>query len=372
MKSKNIVILVVLLVVVFGVGAYLLNQKSFTQKGTVVFGITDAAPDMGDVSSILVTVDKVEMHSAVDGWLTVSSETKNYDLLALKASGAVSLLANANVAVGTYDQVRLMVSKVVVVKNGVETEAKLPSGELKIVGNIVVNADKTSSVVFDFIADKSLHMTGNGKLIFAPVIRVEKQIDANVEVKSNNEVDIKDGKKDDDENVGMNERGEFKSNFELKGNLSIDLDDNIKFEGDDEDDDEDKNDEGKNDDNAEDNKGKNEESSKLILNFKAQNSSGLSGTATLSEEDGKVKVSLKTAGGVLGLLSATEPAHIHLGSCANIGGVKYPLSSVVNGKSETKLNVSMSELKAGLPLAINIHKSVAESSVYIACADLKF
>lgn len=376
MKNKNIVISVILVVIVVAIGAYLLSQKASAQKGTVVFGITDAAEDMDGVSSIFVTVDKVEMHSTGDNWVTVSSATKEYDLLVLKQSGAVALLASSDVAAGTYDQVRLMISKVVVIKNGVEMEAKLPSGELKIIGNIVVNADKTSSVVFDFIADKSLHITGNGKFIFAPVIRIEKQGDATVELKSNDEIDIKDGEKEDDENVGMDEKGEIKTNFELKGKFSIDLDDNIKFESDDDNDDDgdDQNDnEGKNDDdNDDDNKGKNEEDDKLILNFKAQNNSGLSGTATLSEDDGKVKVTLKTAGGVLGLLSSTEPAHIHLGSCAKIGDVKYPLSSVVNGKSETKLNVSMAQIKAGLPLAVNIHKSVAESSIYVACADLKF
>lgn len=229
MKNKNIVILAVLVLVLI-VGAYFLNQKNASAQGKVVVGITDATSNIEGVSSVLITVNKVEIHSAGSGWTTVSNETKQYDLLVLKQSGAVSLLANANIDVGTYDQIRLMISKVIVVKNGVEQEAKLPSGELKIVGNIVVNADKTSSIVFDFIADKSLHITGNGKFIFAPVIKVNKRSDVTVELKSNDEVDIKDGEEENDENVGMDSKGEVKRDFELKGNLNIDNEDNIQGE----------------------------------------------------------------------------------------------------------------------------------------------
>jgi len=375
---------VILVVAVILVGAYLLNRPNSSEKGVtttynpltqgkVVFGVTDATSDMGGVSSVLVTVDKVEMHSASNGWVTVSNETKQYDLLVLKQSGAVSLLANANVDVGTYDQVRLIVSKVVVVKNGVQQEAKLPSGELKIVGNVVVNADKTSSIVFDFMADKSLHLTGNGKFIFAPVLKIKKQEDVKVELKSNNELNIAGDSREDDQDVGMDEKGDIRDNFELKGNLNIDIEDNIKVEGDDNDNDK----SGKNDQSNNQENGKtNNENNKFVFKFTAQNGSGLSGTATLSEynENGNksVKVSLKLETSVAGALDSAKPAHIHLGSCPDVGGVKYPLNSVVNGKSETTLNVSLAELKSGLPLAINVHKSIAEINVYTACANLSF
>jgi len=358
MTNKNVGIIVVILVIIaLGVGAmYLFNRQMPSQsynpktQGKVILGVTDATADMSGVSSVFVTVNKVEIHSAINGWATISNETKQYDLLALKQSGAVSLLANANVNVGTYDQIKIMVSKVVVVKNGVSQEAKLPSGELKIIGNIVVNADKTSSMVLDFIADKSLHTTGNGKFIFAPVIKIKKTNDAQVKITSNNEITIMGGEKENDEDVGMDEKGEIKNNFELRGNLNIDANDDIKLEG-----------------NIE---GKVETNNALVFNFTAQNNSGVSGTATLSGEDGNVKVILKLNNSLLGLLAPTEPAHIHLGSCANIGGVKYPLNSVVNGKSETMISVSLPQLKAQLPLAINVHKSAEDINTYIACTDL--
>ena len=367
MENKNIITFIgALAIVVLAMSAvYYYNQQIPSQQGTtvtlsydpktqgkVVFGITDHAEDINGVSSIFITVNKIEIHSEANGWATVSNETKQYDLLALKQSGAVSLLANANINVGTYDQVRLMVDKIVVVKNGVEEEAKLPSGELKMMQNIVVNADKTVTVVFDFIADKSLHITGNGKFIFTPVIKVKKTSNASLELTSDNEITILGGDQEDDEDFGMDEKGEVKNNFELEGNLEIDDKNEIWLEGKLESD--------------------GEIDNELVLNFTAQNDSGLSGTATLEEEDGSVKVTLKLKNTVLGILAAAKPAHIHLGSCANIGGVKYPLNSAVNGKSETMLNVSLADLKAQLPLAINVHKSVAEANVYVACTDVKF
>ncbi len=114
------------------------------------------------------------------------------------------------------------------------------------------------------------------------------------------------------------------------------------------------------------------------LNLSSQNNSGIAGTATFENSDGKVKVTLKLAGvstGVAGLqvisLGATHPAHIHLGSCATLGAVKYPLTSTVDGRSVTTINASLADLKAGLPLAVNVHKSDAEIGVYVACADIK-
>lgn len=98
-----------------------------------------------------------------------------------------------------------------------------------------------------------------------------------------------------------------------------------------------------------------------------QNNSGESGIATLSESDGKTLVTLVLDEAPAGV---TQPAHIHTGSCETIGGVKYPLTSPVDGVSETLLDLSFDQLLSELPLAINVHKSVSEASVYVACGDI--
>lgn len=113
---------------------------------------------------------------------------------------------------------------------------------------------------------------------------------------------------------------------------------------------------------------KNEKEKTVVVELKAQNDSGITGKVTLKQENGKVKVSMMATGTPTGV---SEPAHIHTGSCANLGGVKYPLTSVMNGKSETTLDATFAQLAAGLPLAINIHKSTIEAGVYVSCGDLK-
>lgn len=41
-------------------------------------------------------------------------------------------------------------------------------------------------------------------------------------------------------------------------------------------------------------------------------------------------------------------------------------------QSQTELEVSLLDLEEQMPLAINVHKSVEEASVYVSCGDLEF
>lgn len=104
----------------------------------------------------------------------------------------------------------------------------------------------------------------------------------------------------------------------------------------------------------------------LVIQLKTQNNSGQSGTATLTDMGGgKTKVVVDLAGSPAG----PQPMHIHTGTCSNLGPVKYPLTSLANGKSETTVDVSMADLLAS-PHAINAHKSTTEAAVYVACGEV--
>lgn len=102
------------------------------------------------------------------------------------------------------------------------------------------------------------------------------------------------------------------------------------------------------------------------------NDSGLSGMATLEEVNGKVKVALELSGPKS---SNPQPAHIHVGSCPEPGAVKYPLTSVVDGKSKTILDIKMSTIEETIKeegsLAVNVHKSAQEAKTYVSCGNLK-
>lgn len=311
------------------------------EKGRVIFAVKDAAEAV-NATSIMITIDKVEVHSATQGWVTVSNAAKQYDLLKLKASGAAELLADVNLPVDTYDQIRLNISRVDVTVDGKTEQAKLPSNSLKIVGKVVVTANTTSAVTLDFIADRSLHSTGSGRFILSPVVKLETRSNATVEVSGDNRVSVSGGEIDADEAFGMDEKGETKVDFELDGEFEIENDDVIRVGDDDDESDDDR---------------------EVTIMLNTINNSGISGRANLSEENGKVKVELELVGG--GALP--QPAHIHVGVCPGVGAVKYPLTSVINGKSETTIATTLAGLKAELPLAINVHKSVAEAGTYVAC-----
>ena len=108
-------------------------------------------------------------------------------------------------------------------------------------------------------------------------------------------------------------------------------------------------------------------SDEVTVQMQAQNNSGQSGTATLTRvESTNTKVTVQLENPPAG----PQPAHIHTGNCPKPGGVKYPLTNVENGKSETTVAASLDDLLAGA-FAINVHKSPGEASVYVSCGDIR-
>lgn len=103
----------------------------------------------------------------------------------------------------------------------------------------------------------------------------------------------------------------------------------------------------------------------LAIAINESNSSGQKGIATLTAMGNKTQVVVDVAAAGLN----NQPIHIHTGSCATLGGVKYPLANVFTGRSTTIVDVPFSSLRDG-KFAVNAHKSVAEVSAYTACGDI--
>lgn len=238
MTNKGITtsIIVVVVLIVAALGYWYFQNPSAQQpgngvqsgaQGMMILGITDAAANMNAITSIVVTVKKVEVHSAGQGWVTVSTAPRQYDLLALKSSESVALLAQANVPVDTYDRVRLTVERVVLVENGIQKEVKIPSSELKI--NLIskVQGSGASTVVLDFLADRSLHVTGRGNYIMTPVVKVETRQNAEATVNADNTLSINGGTLQTNETVGMDVSGEFKKDFAVSANAVLEISGNI-------------------------------------------------------------------------------------------------------------------------------------------------
>ncbi len=200
--------------------------------GRAVMTITDKAADMGTVTSIMVTVSSVQLHSSTGAWINANITPKTYDLLKLKAEGLNALLADFSVPAGSYDQLRLDISKVVVVDATGSHDAKLPSGTLRIMSGVNVSANSTSAISFDFIADESLHMTGNGLYILAPVVQVESRENAEVDSRNREDVKVGGGRVHSQKKVGMDISGRVDEDARIPrdANLTINANDDVEIE----------------------------------------------------------------------------------------------------------------------------------------------
>ena len=109
--------------------------------------------------------------------------------------------------------------------------------------------------------------------------------------------------------------------------------------------------------------------------------SGQSGTATLTETDGKTTVVLALTGGTA---DVAQPAHIHAGTCGSGGAITYALTDLTNtsatdaegvvtvtGASSTELEVTIAELKAAEQY-INVHTSADDLATIKACGALPY
>ena len=106
----------------------------------------------------------------------------------------------------------------------------------------------------------------------------------------------------------------------------------------------------------------------LTITMSSQNSSGENGTITLLQRGPNLVVSVN----VTNPTAATQPVHVHDGTCAKLNPKpKYPLKNIQDGSSSTTLeNVSLASLLAG-QFAVNVHKSPNEVGTYVACGDIK-
>jgi hypothetical protein len=110
------------------------------------------------------------------------------------------------------------------------------------------------------------------------------------------------------------------------------------------------------------------EGDSIMIMMAAQNNSNQDGMATITDlGNGRVNVVLDIADP--GSTDA-QPAHIHLGTCANLDpNPAFPLSNVMAGKSVTEIEASFADFST-TEYAINVHKSAAEASVYVSCGDI--
>ncbi|HEY5258547.1 MAG TPA: hypothetical protein VIJ12_09245 [Candidatus Baltobacteraceae bacterium] len=106
----------------------------------------------------------------------------------------------------------------------------------------------------------------------------------------------------------------------------------------------------------------------MIVSMGQQNHSGQNGTAWLRDTRGGlwVKISLNNE-----RHGASEPAHIHMGTCAHLNPAPWrPLNNVVNGNSTTVVPGVTTGQVGGGRYAINVHQSLRNIRHYVSCGNI--
>ena len=143
------------------------------KMGTIQILVTDPPPPR-TVDNVTVEVAIIEVHLAGgpdSGWITVVDESRSFDLMEL-VGGKELDLGDKEVNAGTYTQVRMEITQATVIVGGKEHDAKVPSGKLKFVRPFKVEEDGTTVLLLDFDGQKSVHVTGKGRYMLKPVVKL--------------------------------------------------------------------------------------------------------------------------------------------------------------------------------------------------------
>jgi hypothetical protein len=191
--------------------------------GDVVFAISDAAADMGDISKIEVTVNQIRVRAEGGAWTTVSTETQTFDLLQLREMATAQLMTQTQLQTRNYDMVEMNLSRVMVTDGSGTHEAMMINNRLQMECMLEVQTNTMTTANFDFIANESLHETTEGQYVFAPVIALQTRTQAQVQIRNNNEVDISGGTVRTNAQICMNISGQMGEGLEIQTNAQLQI-----------------------------------------------------------------------------------------------------------------------------------------------------
>lgn len=184
-KIRNIPIALLLILGVTLAGCDTSGTGVEGETGTMEVQLHDAPANYEEVN---VFIESVEVNNADTdtGWVEISSPQQSYDLLEL-TNGATAVLGSEQLPTGTYEQIRLILSRNGhnVVVNGTEHDLFVPSGEqtgIKLNVNAEIKPDITYTLLLDFDAARSVVERGNQRsgveYLLKPVISATNQAES--------------------------------------------------------------------------------------------------------------------------------------------------------------------------------------------------
>lgn len=160
--------------ILFALSIALLLSGCVSSDRTGNFQIYLKDKPIDNAEEILVTISEISVQKEGEGFITLWSGEKTYDLLKLrdKEEKIIDITLDA----GTYTQIRLVVIAGQIVISGESHEMKVPSSEVKIPLVFNIMEDGATEILLDFEAEHSILIVNAGQseqYILIPVIRVE-------------------------------------------------------------------------------------------------------------------------------------------------------------------------------------------------------
>ena len=164
MKSKILIPIVVVIVILAGLGGYLYYTGTETD-GHMAVMVADA-PAMSGVNGVYISFSSVELHSNTSGWVNYSVPSTTINILGLTISNA-SLLTNVTLHSGKYTMIRLFINNVTVNVLGVNITFTLASKFAFINHPFDISSHSTTKVIIDFNLNQNLNLNSR---IFTPSV----------------------------------------------------------------------------------------------------------------------------------------------------------------------------------------------------------
>lgn len=150
--------------------------------GDLIIAVKDVkqkVAGLGYCNALTLTVDSLEIHKTGGAWITISNDTKTFDLI--KYTDIVGIIGEKTLDEGKYTQIRMnIVNATVKIYNaagGVYNKTYpmvIPSNELKVVHPFNMTADKTLALTIDFDVPNTVSRTAEGYTL-KPVVTVTEE-----------------------------------------------------------------------------------------------------------------------------------------------------------------------------------------------------
>jgi hypothetical protein len=145
--------------------AILLSGCTSSGTGTLNLHVTDAPDNIGDFSSLNVTVEKITLTGKDGKSKEYAPSNATFDLTQL-TNGNLTTLFRGSVDAGNYSKLELSIkdAKGVLRAGNASVDVKAPGGKIFLTTSFEVAEGKET----DFTFDIQVHQEGNGSYIFQP------------------------------------------------------------------------------------------------------------------------------------------------------------------------------------------------------------